>query len=53
MSEWTDEQRALLVECATHATVVTGHDIHDCATELARIIKAYKAQGVDERGRKK
>ena len=42
MSDWTEEQRRLLVECAYHATVVTGHDIHEVAVELSRLISEYK-----------
>lgn len=52
MAEWTDEQRRLLVECAMHATVITGHDIQDCLMELRRIVRAYKDGKTDEHGRK-
>jgi len=49
--DWTDEQRRLLVECATHATIVTGHDLQECLTELHVLVKAYKAGKADEVGR--
>ena len=51
--DWSDEQRRLLVECAMHATVVTGHEIHDCIMELRSIVRAYKDGNADEQGKKK
>ena len=51
MSEWTDEQRSLLVECSYHMTQVTGHDINDCLKEMVRIVRAYKAGKADDMGR--
>ena len=41
-NEWTDEQRRLLVECAWHATIITGHNISEVAMELARLVREYK-----------
>lgn len=50
MAEWTDEQRRLLVECAYHATEVTGHDLRECLTELHELVKAYKDGRIGDRG---
>lgn len=50
MAEWTDEQRRLLVECAYHATEITGHELQDCLMELHRLVKAFRAGNVREDG---
>ena len=47
-NDWTDEQRRLLVECAYHATEITGHDIHEVTVELARLIREYKKMKAEE-----
>ena len=51
-SDWTDEQRRLLIECAYHATVITEHDVHEVAVELARLIQEYKKSKVDDLGKR-
>lgn len=50
MAEWTDEQRRLLVECAYHATEITGHDLQECLTELHELVTAYKDGRIGDRG---
>lgn len=51
-NDWTDEQRQLLIECAYHATIVTKHDVHEVAVELARLIQEYKKSKVDDFGKR-
>lgn len=52
MSEWTDEQRRLLVECAYHTTEITGHTLGEVAVEMANIVNWYRDAKVDDKGRK-
>ena len=51
MAEWTDEQRRLLVECAYHATEITGHSLGEIAVELSNIVNWYRESKVDDKGR--
>ena len=51
MSSWTDEQRRLLVECAYHATEITGHSLGEIAVELSNIVSWYRDSKVDDKGR--
>jgi len=53
MTEWTDEQRRVLVECAVHTTELVGHELHDCLFELRRLVKEYRENKVDDYGRAK